>query len=157
MKFLVYLCETLKNKEITAYHGTNHDFKDFADLPVKGTISTIFGTEYVDRHAHFFTTNPDNAKKFGDTVKKVVLKPKRTIDLRNGFTDDHINELIKHGVSERYMINKNPGEMWDIFDEHDHMANALKKAGYDSAHIRTSYPDGNEDEYAVLDKRIIHT
>ena len=48
----------------------------------------------------------NNAKKFGSNIKKVVLKPKKTIDLRNGFTDDHINELSKHGVSERYMINK---------------------------------------------------
>lgn len=155
MSFLVYLCETL-NKEIIAYHGTNHDFSKFSDLPVKGTVSTIFGSEQIDRHAHFFTTDKNNAKKFGSNIKKVVLKPKKTIDLRHGFTDEHVNELSKHGVSERYMINKNPGEMWDVFDEHDHMANALKKAGYDSALIRTSYPEGNEDEYAVLDKNIIH-
>jgi hypothetical protein len=115
------------------YHGSNHKFDEFKKT--QGTISTIFGSEKVDRDGHFFTPDKSMASTFGDNVTSHYIKSDNQADLTGGYNDDVHDKLSSVGVGSRFMHNSYPSDVWEHFDEPHNIGKYLQKAEYDGARI----------------------
>ena len=115
-------------KPLVVYHGTDAKFDTFQQR--KGSISTFFGVEEVDRQGFFFTPDRAMAETFGANVMPVYLAINEPFDVRNGITEEMAARMEEQGVRESYLTN---GDFWEKFDGEDGLAfvEALKRAGYD--------------------------
>ena len=123
------------------YHGTKTKFDKFEQT--KGRVSTIFGTEEVDRYGFFFTKDLDYARSFASDGGHIIvadLHLTNILDLCNGFLDADMVKLVEQGISERYMCNVYPEDMWQCFDgvNGEHLQHAIAAAGYDGVMLEES-------------------
>lgn len=118
------------------YHGTDSNFDEFKKT--HGTISTVFGSDKVDRHGHFFTDDKYLANTFSKSgkVMSVYLKAHHPLDMRNGVSDDKLGEFENHGLSPRWFTHSHM-EDWERFDGDDgkDFTDTLNKMGHDSVII----------------------
>lgn len=133
------------------YHGTDASFDEFK--PTKGTVSTAFGSEHVDRHGHFFTDDKDLAKSFSNTGKTmpVYLKMHKPLDMRNGLDDDKLQDFENHGFNPRWFTHSHL-EDWERFDGEDgkDFTHTLGKMGHDSAIINEPSVEGHKGGHAFV-------
>lgn len=142
-------------KDKTYYHGTNKIFSEF-DENKKGTISTIFGTEEVERYGIFFTEDLEFAKEFGQRIIEVSLNLKKTLDLRNGFSPEDIS-VLNNVLNESWMEKLIPINAWEILDgeEGKYFVEKLKEKGFDSVLIKEESEFGVAESFVVLNKNLI--
>lgn len=133
------------------YHGTDASFDEFK--PTTGKISTVFGSEHVDRHGHFFTDDKELAKTFsnaGNTMS-VYLKMHNPLGMRNGLDDDKLQDFENHGFNPRWFTHSHL-EDWERFDGEDgkDFTNTLGKMGHDSAIIHEPSVEGQKGGHAYV-------
>lgn len=141
-------------KPLVVYHGSGQVFTEFKNRG--GKISTVFGSEDVERSGFFFAVDKDYASLFAEgatpNVLEVYLAIKNPIDLRNGILNDDAEALAAQGINDRwlYQLTRDPREAWELFDGDDgaDLVKALRAAGYDGARIvEPRHPSTN----AVID------
>jgi len=144
-------------RPLVVYHGTNADFSEFKKG--KGVISTVLGTEYVDRHGFFFTENQESAELFavqhgdsGANMVPVYLNIKNPLDIRDGIGVGIESQLSAEGFPSRILLNVR--DQWELFDGEigAHFVRAAEAAGYDGAFIvETDQKTGrNMDVYVAF-------
>lgn len=140
-------------RPLVLYHGTRHDFGSFRPSGI-GNVSHTFGGYETERHGIFLTPHHEFAQQFahqgehesGQHVMPVYAKMHNYLDVSNGFDDEDIEHLSKHGVNERMMRNIHPSRVWELFDGDDgkHFTDAVKAAGFDG--VRMSEDDHETGE-----------
>lgn len=134
-----FMYESISN-DLIVYHGTNKTFNKFEKT--KGSISTIFGAEQIDRDGYFFTPNIEFAKEFGANIIKCKLHVGNTLDMNYGVSNEEdIEKLVSVGAYDRYLWNLQPSTVWEAFDGENSIAPFILKAGYDS--VEMVEPDSN--------------
>lgn len=144
------------NPVIIGYHGTKEPFEEFEQR--NGTVSTIFGSANVKRIGFFFSEKPEFATQFGEHIMRCALHVDRWLDLRYGFADNVINQLVEMGVNANYLYNLPVEETWEIFDGEDasFLTDKLVILGFDGI-IMIEYAEDQQPHtvYVVLDKNKI--
>lgn len=141
------------------YHGTTHDFENY-EIGRDSYNSNIFGSWKVNRHAIFFTPDPNNANAFtsiegnpsGGNIRPVYLNIRAPLDFREYVPEDIIEEFEAEGLNPRWLRNFH----WDHLDGEDgaFFVGIAKKLGYDSVIFTDENPETLEDmeTWAVFDK-----
>lgn len=111
-------------------HGSLADFNIFQKT--KGTVSTIFGNEYVERTGFFFTDDREFASAFGSPME-TYLNIREPFDMRRGISEDMYQRAEEAGISGRWLLRNI--EDWERFDEEDGrlFVENLQTAQYDGA------------------------
>ena len=140
-------------RPLVLYHGTRHDFDQFRSHGM-GNVSHTFGDYETMRHGIFLTPHKEFATQFatqgehesGQNLIPVYVKMHNYLDIRDGFDDDDIEHLSKHGINEKLMRNIHPSAIWELFDGDDgkHFTDAVKSAGFDG--VRMSEDDHDTGE-----------
>lgn len=137
------------------YHGSMNDFESFEDKK-NGKISTIFGTEDVERTGFFFTKDLNFAKEFGCNVYEVELSNKAPLDLTNGFKHEDV-ELFKDCLSESWMESLKPLLAWEMFDGDDakEIIKIITEKGYDSVIMMEEADDRVVETTVIFNQELI--
>lgn len=135
------------------YHGTNKEFDKFENKDGTAKISTIFGSEIVDRVGFFFSKEKEFAAEFGSNLTKWELNIKNTLDLTSSFNDDEVmSQFIEDGWSERMLINTFPEYIWEFMDGENgpDFLSTLERYGYDSIKMLEADNKGVLQEAVVV-------
>lgn len=124
------------------YHGSKDKFDTFKHK--EGINSCVLGDWPVQRHGFFFTPDKDAASEYAGPnghVHQVHLAINNPLDLRNGISEKHWNELEGIGFNPRWLNNLE--HHWEAFDDENgkHYVNTLRRLGYDGAIFREASPD----------------
>lgn len=139
------------NESNIMYHGTNQEFTRFEKRT--GKVSTVFGSEDVDRAGFWFTPDMKMAATFGKNIITANLNIKRTADLTDyGFDPKIMDAWEAAGKNTRWFTAV---EAWELFDGEDGetFAKFLQDTGYDSAKITEPAVDGHDggEAFVVFD------
>lgn len=145
------------NSVIIGYHGTKEPFEEFEQRD--GTVSTIFGSAKVKRIGFFFAEKPEFAAQFGEHIMCCALHVNRWLDLRNGFPDTIVDQLVEIGVSASYLYSLPTEETWEIFDGEDasFLIDKLVSLGFDGVIMLENHFEHHKQHviYVVLDNNKI--
>lgn len=138
------------------YHGTDASFDTF--IPQTGKVSTVFGTEDVERQGHFFTPSLDFAKEYtkSGNVMKVYLKMHKPFDMRHGVSDTMYSTAEKHGLNPNWLISNHIDD-WERFDgeEGKNFKDFLDSSGHDSAIIFEPHGKESREAHIVFNSKQI--
>ena len=134
--------KTDSGKPVLMYHATDRSFDSFRPERQDDPSATL---RPLQRTGIFMTPELHFAEiyrggKPGHNVMPLYLKIENPLDMREGLTDDHINQLAKTGASKPWLtaLRDDSTHDWELFDGEDGAAfvDRLKQAGYDGAIIR---------------------
>jgi hypothetical protein len=109
------------------YHGTDFEFDKFKQG--SASVTTVFGSETVDRQGFFFTDDIKIARSFGKNVVTADIRMNKPMDFRN-FKNKQIL-VDEKGWSETFLLQT---ETWELLDGDTgrELVKDLKSLGYDS-------------------------
>lgn len=140
------------------YHGTTKDFSEFS-VEQQGNNSNVFGSWKTNRHAIFFTPDPNHANAFtaqgenltGGNIMPVYLDIKSPLDFRKDIDEDTLDKFSSAGINRKWLMNFH----WDHFDDEDGklFVDAAKTLGYDGVIFYDENPETREssETWAVFD------
>lgn len=143
------------NESHIMYHGTNHEFTEFEKR--KGQVSTVFGTEEVDREGFWFSPTKELAATYGDNIVTAKLHIDNTADLTDSGWDSSIDRAWEDiGMNPRWFGSV---EAWELFDGDDGkmFVKFLQNMGFDSAAITEPAVAGHKagEVFVVFDPKDI--
>jgi hypothetical protein len=151
------IVETYMDVPDVVYHGTDHaPFDSFKQ--VGGKISTIFGSEDVERSGFFFTPDKELASRFGKNVMSARLHIRKVADLTDdGFDNRIMKQWEETGHNYKWLMYK---ETWELFDGEDgkEWVKFLQEMGYDGAVMDEPAVEGDDTSglaYIVFDPKDI--
>lgn len=130
------------------FHGTNKPPESFSPKR-DGLVSTIFGTEKVERYGIFMTPDSEVSSAFaeshgldGAAVMPLYARIERPLDMTQGYTDELFNRIWAWGNKEDldgYRVARYLGDHWGdwmLFDadggnDPAFVVRMLKELGYD--------------------------
>jgi len=165
-----------------SYHGTKADIHSVGPLPAKGTTSSIFGPQDVERHAFF--SSPDkrfasdfsgfNSSRPGNPNVHPVMTRGQPLDLSEGFTKNaDADRLVAAGADRGFVLNYlgDPETTWEHFDDQNgkDFTDIAKTAGYGKVNflepdaegqnvhsIASLNPTDIRSQFARFDPRLSH-